>query len=177
MYLRRYFPVFCLLFLVILVQVGLAALKLEFYMTQLTMSAYYTLVALGLCLLMGYAGQVSMGHGGFFAIGGYAAAVLATVGFASWVSLPAAILITGLVALLIGIPVLRLRGHYLAMATLAFGIHRAPHPPRHKPLRRGGRSFRHPGLPPVCRPGDHRQEGPARAELLHRVGPGPRRPP
>jgi len=122
MYLRRYFPVFCLLFLVILVQVGLTALKLEFYMTQLTMSAYYTLVALGLTLLMGYAGQVSMGHGGFFAIGGYAAAVLATVGFASWVSLPAAILITGLVALLIGIPVLRLRGHYLAMATLAFGI-------------------------------------------------------
>jgi branched-chain amino acid transport system permease protein len=63
-----------------------------------------------------------MGHAGFFAIGGYAAAVLATVGFAPWLSLPAAILITGFVALLIGIPVLRLRGHYLAMATLAFGI-------------------------------------------------------
>jgi branched-chain amino acid transport system permease protein len=95
--------------LVILGQILLSALKLEFYMVQLTMSAYYTLVAIGLCLLMGYAGQVSMGHAGFFAIGGYAAAVLATVGFASWLSLPAAILITGLVALLIGIPVLRLR--------------------------------------------------------------------
>ena len=121
-HLRRYFPVLCLLFLVILSQIVLSALKLEFYMVQLTMSGYYTLVALGLCLLMGYAGQVSMGHAGFFAIGGYAAAVLATVGFASWLSLPAAILITGFVALLIGIPVLRLRGHYLAMATLAFGI-------------------------------------------------------
>lgn len=118
----RYFPVVCLLILVILAQFVLSALKLEFYMVQLTMSGYYTLVALGLCLLMGYAGQVSMGHAGFFAIGGYAAAVLATVGFASWLSLPAAILITGFVALLIGIPVLRLRGHYLAMATLAFGI-------------------------------------------------------
>jgi branched-chain amino acid transport system permease protein len=121
-YLRRYFPVFCLLVLVVLVQAALSALNLEFFMTQLTMSAYYTMVAVGLCLLMGYAGQVSLGHGGFFAIGGYSAAVLATVGFASWVSLPAAILITGIVALLIGIPVLRLRGHYLAMATLAFGI-------------------------------------------------------
>jgi len=121
-HLRRYVPVFCLFVLVVLVQTGLSALRLEFYMTQLTMSAYYTLVALGLCLLMGYAGQVSMGHGGFFAIGGYSAGVLATMGFASWASLPAAVLITGLVALVIGIPVLRLRGHYLAMATLAFGI-------------------------------------------------------
>jgi len=121
-YFRRYFPVFCLLVLVVLVQAALSALNLEFFMTQLTMSAYYTMVAVGLCLLMGYAGQVSLGHGGFFAIGGYSAAVLATAGFASWVSLPAAVLITGTVALLIGIPVLRLRGHYLAMATLAFGI-------------------------------------------------------
>jgi branched-chain amino acid transport system permease protein len=119
-YLRRYLPVLGLVCLVILVQIALSQLKVEFYMTQLTMSAYYTLVAVGLCLLMGYAGQVSLGHGGFFAIGGYAAAVMA--GVASWISLPAAILITGFVALLIGIPVLRLRGHYLAMATLAFGI-------------------------------------------------------
>jgi len=120
--LRRYIPVLLLLVFVVMVQVGLSALKLEFYMTQLTMTAYYTLVALGVCLLMGYAGQVSLGHGGFFAIGGYSAGVLATIGFAAWASLPAAILVTGLVALLIGIPVLRLRGHYLAMATLAFGI-------------------------------------------------------
>ena len=107
----------------VLVQVGLSALKLEFYMTQLTMSAYYTLVALGLCLLMGYAGPGLHGarrllcnrrifRGG--ARGGR--------DLPHGLSLPAAILITGLVALVIGIPVLRLRGHYLAMATLAFGI-------------------------------------------------------
>ena len=40
-------------------------------MTQITMSAYYALVVIGLCLLMGYAGQISLGHAGFFAIGGY----------------------------------------------------------------------------------------------------------
>jgi branched-chain amino acid transport system permease protein len=95
------------------------------------MSAYYALVTMGLCLLMGYAGQVSMGQAGFFAIGGYSAAVIAALAAtaqgwianaASWLSIPAAIVITALVAFLIGIPVLRLRGHYLAMATLAFGI-------------------------------------------------------
>jgi branched-chain amino acid transport system permease protein len=120
--LRRYLPVLVLAVLVVLAQVLLSAAKLEFYMTQLTMSAYYSMVALGLCLLMGYAGQASLGHAGFFAIGGYAAAVLATLGIASWVSLPAAVLVTAAAALLVGIPVLRLRGHYLAMATLAFGI-------------------------------------------------------
>jgi branched-chain amino acid transport system permease protein len=121
-YVTRYVPILGLAFLVAALQVALSALKLEYYMTQLTMAAYYTLVALGLCLLMGYAGQVSMGHGGFFAIGGYGAAVIAGLGIASWLSIPAAVLMAALVAVAVGIPALRLRGHYLAMATLAFGI-------------------------------------------------------
>jgi branched-chain amino acid transport system permease protein len=124
---KRYLPVLLLAALVIAVQLLLTALKAEFLLTQLTMSAYYTLVTLGLCLLMGYAGQVSLGHAGFFAIGGYTTAVLSTVGagalaFAPWLSLPAAVVVTAAVALVIGVPVLRLRGHYLAMATLAFGF-------------------------------------------------------
>lgn len=120
--LRRYVPVMALVAAVIGVQLALSTLKAEFYMTQLTMAAYYTLVALGLCLLMGYAGQVSMGHAGFFAIGGYSAALLAAAGIASWISIPGAVVITAAAAFLVGLPVLRLRGHYLAMATLAFGI-------------------------------------------------------
>ncbi len=104
------------------IQVLLSALKADFYLTQLTMSAWYTLVALGLCLLMGYAGQVSMGHAGFFAIGGYTAAVISTAGVAPWLSVPAAVIVTAAVSFLVGIPVLRLKGHYLAMATLAFGF-------------------------------------------------------
>ena len=50
----------------------------QFYLTQLTMSAYYGLVVIGLGVLMGYAGQISIGHAGFFAIGGYLAAALTT---------------------------------------------------------------------------------------------------
>jgi branched-chain amino acid transport system permease protein len=49
-----------------------------FYLTQLTMAAYYGLVIIGLAVLMGYAGQISIGHAGFFAIGGYLAAGLTT---------------------------------------------------------------------------------------------------
>jgi branched-chain amino acid transport system permease protein len=120
--LRRYAPALILVVALVAIQISLSAAHLEFYMTQLTMAAYYTMVALGLCLLMGYAGQVSLGHAGFFAIGGYSAAVIAGLGVAAWASLPASVLLTAAAALLVGIPVLRLRGHYLAMATLAFGI-------------------------------------------------------
>jgi branched-chain amino acid transport system permease protein len=124
---KRYVPVLVLAVLAVGIQLALKALKAEYLLTQLTMSAYYTLVTLGLCLLMGYAGQVSLGHAGFFAIGGYTTAVLSTagaaaIGFAPWLSLPAGVAASAIVALIIGLPVLRLRGHYLAMATLAFGF-------------------------------------------------------
>jgi branched-chain amino acid transport system permease protein len=124
---KRYIPVLALAALAVGVQLVVSALKAEYLLTQLTMSAYYTLVTLGLCLLMGYAGQVSLGHAGFFAIGGYTTAVLSTagaaaIGFAPWLSLPAGVAAAAVIALAIGLPVLRLRGHYLAMATLAFGF-------------------------------------------------------
>ena len=45
-----------------------------YYLTQMTMSAYYSLLIIGLCVVMGYAGQISLGHAGFFAIGGYISA-------------------------------------------------------------------------------------------------------
>jgi branched-chain amino acid transport system permease protein len=124
---RRYVPVLALAALAVIAQLALTALKAEYLLTQLTMAAYYTMVTLGLCLLMGYAGQVSLGHAGFFAIGGYTTAVLSTagaaaIGFAPAASLLAGVAASAIVALAIGLPVLRLRGHYLAMATLAFGF-------------------------------------------------------
>ena len=69
------------LFAVVVVAAQLAARAAgkEFFLTQLTMSAYYTLVAVGLSLLMGYAGQISLGHAAFFAIGGYATGALTTL--------------------------------------------------------------------------------------------------
>jgi branched-chain amino acid transport system permease protein len=125
-----------------------------YYLTQLTMSAYYSLLIVGLCVLMGYAGQISLGHAGFFAIGGYISAALTTRNLvphadhmavrlldslgclqagqdvygdpllvvAPWMACILAILVALLVAFVLGIPVLKLKGHYLAMATLGFGI-------------------------------------------------------
>ncbi|HUI69340.1 MAG TPA: branched-chain amino acid ABC transporter permease [Spirochaetia bacterium] len=118
----RNVPLLLVAAVVVGTQVILSALKADFYLTQLTMAAWYTLLALGLCLLMGYAGQVSLGHAGFFAIGGYTAAIVSTAGLAPWLSIPAAVAVTAVVAIVVGVPVLRLKGHYLAMATLAFGF-------------------------------------------------------
>ena len=79
------------------------------------------LLVASLNLLMGYSGQISLAHGAFFGIGAYVSGVLgAKYGISPWIGLPAALGATGLVALLVGWPTLRLRGHYLAMATLGF---------------------------------------------------------
>ena len=80
-------------------------------------------VCIGLNLLIGYAGQISLGHAGFFALGGYGSAILATrLAVPPWLSLPLACALVALLALLIGRPTLRLKGHTLAMATLGLGI-------------------------------------------------------
>lgn len=83
----------------------------------------YTIVAVGLNLLIGYAGQVSLGHAAFFGIGAYTSAILATkLGWPSWITLMVALILAGAVGMALGWIVLRLKGHYLAMATLAMGI-------------------------------------------------------
>jgi branched-chain amino acid transport system permease protein len=72
-------------------------------------------------LLMGYGGQISLGHAGFFGLGAYVSGILsARLGVSAWIGLPAAVAVTVLGALVIGIPVLRLRGLYLSMATLGW---------------------------------------------------------
>lgn len=74
----------------------------------------------GLNILVGYTGQISLGHAAFMAVGAYSAAVLSReIGLPFWLGLPAAALFTGLVGLLFGLPSLRVKGFYLAMATLA----------------------------------------------------------
>ncbi|MHB8843983.1 MAG: branched-chain amino acid ABC transporter permease [Nitrospirota bacterium] len=149
----RRLPILLLLAAVAVVQLLTLAAGKGFFLTQLTMTAYYTLIIIGLCLLMGYAGQISLGHAGFFAIGGYASAVLTTIdlsayrdtvpaimltklsvltarqdlyggnilSFHPWAACIAAVVLTVIIAYAIGVPVLKLKGHYLAMATLGFG--------------------------------------------------------
>lgn len=105
----------------------LAALPLlvtsTYYLGIMIFIGINTIVATGLCLLMGYAGQVSLGHAAFYGMGAYLSAVLTTSYEVSpWQALVVGTVVTGGVAYAIGIPILRLKGHYLAMATLGLGI-------------------------------------------------------
>jgi len=80
----------------------------------------YTIAAIGLNLLIGYTGQISLGHGAFFGVGAYTAAILATkAGFPFWAALPAAGLMTAAVGMVFGLPSVRLKHLYLCIATLA----------------------------------------------------------
>src|SRR5438105_251178 len=85
--------------------------------------AYYTIAAIGLNVLVGYQGQVSLGHGALFAFGAYASALLTTrAGVPVWIAMFMAAAIAGLIGFLIALPTLRARGHYLAMVTIALAI-------------------------------------------------------
>ncbi len=153
---KKYISIIILLLVLVGIQVLTQVTDTTFYLTQLTMTTYYSLLIIGLCLVMGYAGQISLGHAGFFAIGGYTSAVLTTHNLTPlfekghglivfladsgllvqaeslygepllyinpWIACISAIILTIIIAFIIGIPVLKLKGHYLAMATLGFGI-------------------------------------------------------
>ena len=81
------------------------------------------IVCVGLNLLIGYAGQISLGHAGFFGIGAYGSAILAArYGWPPLAALAAACAAAAALAYAVGRPILRLKGHYLAMATLGLGI-------------------------------------------------------
>jgi branched-chain amino acid transport system permease protein len=85
--------------------------------------AFYTIAAIGLNVLVGYQGQISLGHGALFAFGAYASALLTTAaGVPVWVAVFMAAAIAGLVGYLVALPTLRARGHYLAMVTIALAI-------------------------------------------------------
>lgn len=85
--------------------------------------AIYSMVVLGLNLFIGYAGQISLGHAAFFAIGAYGSAIgTTTLGGPAWPVMAAVALIAAIIALAVGLPALKLSGHYLAMATLGFNI-------------------------------------------------------
>lgn len=83
----------------------------------------HALLAIALNLLLGYAGQISLGHAGFFGLGAYISGILtATHQMNSWLAMLVAALVVTLLAFVVGFPILKLKGHYLAMATLGLGI-------------------------------------------------------
>jgi branched-chain amino acid transport system permease protein len=94
-----------------------------YYLQTLTFIGINTLLALGLNMLMGYAGQISLGHGAFYGIGAYGTAILTVHWHLSpWLALPITITAVVLVAAIVGIPTLKLSGYYLGMGTLGFGM-------------------------------------------------------
>ncbi len=94
-----------------------------YYLGVLVTAGLYGIAAVGLCLFVGYAKQISLGHAAFYGLGAYASGLLATrLGLSPWLTLPVAVALVVLAAAAVGYPVLRLEGNYLAMATLALGI-------------------------------------------------------
>lgn len=92
------------------------------YVTSLGIMFFINLLLIAsLNLVMGFAGQISLCHGAFFGSGAYISGLLALkLGWSPWITAPIAMVATGVVALIVAIPTLRLRGHYLAMGTLGF---------------------------------------------------------
>jgi branched-chain amino acid transport system permease protein len=95
----------------------------KYYFIVLNVIGLNTIVVVGLNLLIGFAGQISLGHAAFYGLGSYFSGILTVnYGFPLWPAMLVGMLATGAVAYLIGYPSLKLRGHYLVMATLGFGI-------------------------------------------------------
>ena len=94
-----------------------------YMMNVLVFVGINTMLAIALNLLLGYAGQISLGHAGFFGLGAYLSGIMTTTfSLNPWLAMPVAAILVGFLAFLIGFPVLKLKGHYLAMATLGLGI-------------------------------------------------------
>jgi len=109
--------------LVLLAACALPLLLSNYRVFQFTLVLVYAIALLGLNLLTGYNGQISLGHGAFYAIGAYCAAILMDkFGVPYWATLPAAGAVCLVVGFLFGLPALRLEGLYLALATFALGV-------------------------------------------------------
>jgi branched-chain amino acid transport system ATP-binding protein len=94
-----------------------------YYLYVATSVGLLTIVTSGLNVLVGFTGQMSLGHAGFYAIGAYAAAILTTrAGWSAWAAILVAILVAALVGAGVAGAALRVTGPYLAMVTIAFGI-------------------------------------------------------
>ena len=88
----------------------------------LALVALTTVVGVGLNILLGLAGQVSLGHVGFYAIGSYTAAILTMKGLSFWLAFPISGAVAGAVGAVLALPALRVAGPYLAMVTIAFAF-------------------------------------------------------
>lgn len=110
---------FLLLLIPLAAQAGLFGIT-DAWVGRIIRIAIFVISVQGLNILMGFTGQISLGHAAFMAVGAYSAAIfIRNLGMSAWLALPCAALFTGLVGLIFGLPSLRVKGFYLAMATLA----------------------------------------------------------
>src|SRR6266849_1359097 len=117
---HRLFPVVAMAAIVVVLPLLFSS---AYYYRVAALVFVFALASIGLNLLMGFAGQVSLGHAGFMGIGAYAVAIGPThLGVASWLSFVIGAALSALVAFVVSRPILRLKGHYLAVATLGFGL-------------------------------------------------------
>jgi branched-chain amino acid transport system permease protein len=94
----------------------------EYVMSQLHFIAIYSIVGFGLMMLVGFTGQISLGHAAFLAVGAYTEALLQAAGVPFVISISCAALFSAAVGVIVGLPALRLKGIYLAIATIAFNV-------------------------------------------------------
>ncbi|HUV77587.1 MAG TPA: branched-chain amino acid ABC transporter permease [Desulfobacterales bacterium] len=113
----------CFGILAVIIMVIPVFVESKYYFIVLNVIGLNTIVVVGLNLLIGFAGQISLGHAAFYGLGSYFSGTLTVnYGFPLWPAMLSGMLATGAIAYLIGYPSLKLRGHYLVMATLGFGI-------------------------------------------------------
>lgn len=94
----------------------------RYFFQIIIISCIFAIATLSMNLILGYTGQASLAHAGFFGIGAYGVGLMTKAGVSFWLALPASALLAALVGFLIGIPTLRTRGSYFAIATLCFGV-------------------------------------------------------
>ena len=116
-------PIFLILAVLAVVAIALPFVASSYRTFQLTLVMVYAIALLGLNILTGYNGQISLGHGAFYAMGAYCAAILMDkLGVPYWATVPVAGAVCLVAGFLFGLPALRLEGLYLALATFALGV-------------------------------------------------------
>ncbi len=111
-----------LIFIAVIVLTG-QVVSNPYYLQVITFIGINTLLALGLNMVMGYAGQISLGHAAFYGLGAYTSSLLTIhLNWSPWLALPFTLVFVGLIAFIVALPMLRLSGYYLGMGTLAFGM-------------------------------------------------------
>ena len=112
-----------LMFFALIILVLPMVVQSSYLFTLFILVGIYTIIALGLSLLLGYAGQISIGHAAFYGIGAYTSGIMtAAYHVHPILALVCGVIFTAIIAYVVGIPTLKLKGHFLALATLGFNI-------------------------------------------------------